>query len=75
MNLTLRFAIITSPFRKQIGVAAYTGIGEGRLSKIVNGWVDPTQQERDAIADALGKPAGELFGVEQAEVRSVKAAR
>ena len=75
MNLTLRLAILTSPFRSQIKLAARIGIGEGRLSKIVNGWVDPTERQRDAIADALGRPAAELFGAEQADVQSGEAAR
>lgn len=75
MNLTLRLAILTSPVRSQIKLAAQTGIGEGRLSRIVNGWVDPTEQQRQAIAEALGRPVAELFGAQRTEVRSGGAAR
>lgn len=62
MNIPLHLAILTSPLRKQVRLAAQTGIGEGRISKIVNAWIEPTQRERLAIAEALGKGADELFG-------------
>jgi len=61
MNLNLRLAILASPLRTQVRLARQAGIGEGRLSKIVNGWITPTERERQAIAEALGRPAGELF--------------
>ena len=41
--------------------ACQTGIGEGRLSKIVNGWIEPTEPERELIAQALGRDPDELF--------------
>jgi transcriptional regulator with XRE-family HTH domain len=34
---------------------------EGRLSRIVNGRVVPTDRERQRIAKALGIPESELF--------------
>jgi transcriptional regulator with XRE-family HTH domain len=61
MNIRLRLAILKGP-RTQIRLARLTNIGEGRISKIVNGWQKPTEQERRAIAEALGKRVDELFG-------------
>ena len=42
-------------------VAYMTGMGEGRLSGIVNGWVDPRPEERQKLASFLGRNAKELF--------------
>ncbi len=36
-------------------------MSENRMSDIVQGWVDPTPQERLAISTALGKTPDQLF--------------
>ena len=59
--MALRFAILSSSIHSQVRLATQTGIGEGRLSKIVNGWIEPTEPERELIAQALGRDADELF--------------
>ena len=56
----LKVAIIESD-KTQRGIAAGTGISESRLSTLANGWAEPRDDERQAIADALGRPADELF--------------
>jgi hypothetical protein len=61
MNVPLRLALLQSPIRSQVRLAAVTGIAATRLSKIVNGWVNARSDERDAIASAVGRPVGELF--------------
>lgn len=62
LNLPLRIAILSSPLRTQIRLAAATGIPEARLSRIVNGWAHARADEQTAIAAALGKPLVEVFG-------------
>jgi len=62
MNVPLRVALLRSPIRTQIRLAALTGIREERLSRIVNGWVTATPAERAAIAHAVERPENELFG-------------
>ena len=74
MNTRLRLAILEGP-GTQIRLAQLTNIGEGRLSKIVNGWVEPTEPQRQAIAEALDRPVAELFGAHRTEGRSGGAAR
>ena len=62
MNIPLRLAILQSPIRTQIRLAAATGIREARLSRIVNGWVSASSDERQAIAATVGQPVDQLFG-------------
>ena len=57
----LKFAIIDSG-RTQREVSIRTGIPETRLSAIVRNRVDPSEQERAALAFFLGRPATDLFG-------------
>jgi transcriptional regulator with XRE-family HTH domain len=61
MNVTLKLAILSSPLRTQIRLGASAGIGEARVSRIVNGWSQPTDDERKRIAEALNRDAAELF--------------
>ena len=60
MRLNLKIAIVSSG-RSQRDLSRACEIPENRLSSIVRGWMDPRDDERQAIADALGRPADELF--------------
>ncbi len=67
MNLTpLKFAFLKSG-RRQIEVSLEIGISEVRLSKIVNGWYEPNQEEKELIARALGLLVDELWPEEASE--------
>ncbi len=74
MNTRLRLAILVGP-RTQFRLAQLTNFGEGRLSKNDNGWVNPTELQRQAIADAQPTPVAELFGAHRTAGRSGGAAR
>jgi transcriptional regulator with XRE-family HTH domain len=60
LNLALKFAIIESG-RSQVELASALGMQDSRLSKIVNGHFQATEDEQRAIAHALGKPVDQLF--------------
>ena len=60
MRLNLKIAIVRSE-KSQRELARASDVPENRLSSIVRGWVEPRDDERQAIADALGQPADELF--------------
>lgn len=60
MNFKLKFAIIKS-FKNQIQIARDAEIQESRLSKIVNGYIEPTDDEMEKIAKALNMPKEKLF--------------
>lgn len=60
MNYNLKFEILKSG-RNQIDIARETRICESRLSKIVNDYFDPKQEEKERLASVLGKPVSELF--------------
>lgn len=45
----------------QYALAARAGMSETRLSRIVQGRLQPTQAERERLADALGVAEAELF--------------
>lgn len=60
MNLNLRVAILRS-LRTQTRLAHVTGIPEWRLSRIVNGWQEPTPAEQQLIANAVGVQREPLF--------------
>jgi len=64
MNINLRLAILQTT-RTQIRLSAATGIGETRLSRIVNGWAKPRADEKDRIAGAVGMPVRALFEEER----------
>lgn len=59
-NVALKSAIFASG-RTQRDLAAKTQIGEVRFSKIVNGKVPPSVDERNAIAAELGEPPQAFF--------------
>jgi transcriptional regulator with XRE-family HTH domain len=61
MNERLKVALLRSG-RTQYAVAAAAGMSETRLSRIVVGRAPGTEEERRAIALALGVPLDELFG-------------
>ena len=61
MRLNLKIAIVASG-GTQRELSWKSKIPENRLSSIVRGWIDPRDEERHAIAEALGKPVDELFG-------------
>lgn len=65
MNTALKFAIIESRMT-QIGLAKrlsakVPNMNEPRLSKIVNGHIDPTDDEKHWIAKLLKRPIDQLF--------------
>lgn len=61
-NEALHLAIRRS-VRTQTRLAAKSGIGEARISRIVNGWAEPSEDEQRKIAKALDRPRAELFEV------------
>jgi hypothetical protein len=60
MNLPLKLFFIEEGIR-QIKAARDLGWDPSKLSKIVNGWLDPKPEERRALADYTGKAEGVLF--------------
>ena len=60
MNYKLKFAIIKSG-KNQIEIAREAEIQESKLSKIVNGYVQPSIEEKEKIAKVLEIPVGSLF--------------
>ena len=55
----------------QLDLAHRIGINPGRYWKIENGYVEPTSQERSALARALKKSVAELFpGIAREQVAS-----
>jgi hypothetical protein len=61
MRANLKAAILTT-FISQRRLAQAIGMRENRLSAIVVGWIEPTLEERRAIAAALRRsPRGSLF--------------
>lgn len=61
-NTTLKLAIVASG-RPQAALAEALGIGETRMSRLVNGWSRPRREERRRIAEVLGREEDALFGV------------
>ena len=61
MNMELLIAIVRR-FRTQQRCSAAAGVQPYRLSRIINGWVQPSEEERARIARALGEPEAALFG-------------
>ena len=60
MNYQLKFAIIRSG-KNQIAIAREAEIQESKLSKIVNGYVQPTEEENERIASALACKVSTIF--------------
>jgi transcriptional regulator with XRE-family HTH domain len=61
MRLVLKSAIWASGL-SQLEVGLRARIGESRLSSIVRGRVQPTEDEGDRLAQVLGMSASALFG-------------
>ncbi len=68
MRIALKLAILEAD-KTQREVAFACDIAESRLSEIVRGWADPNEHQRNAIAEALGRPVAELFGAQRPEER------
>ena len=61
MRMQLKLAIVAAG-KSQRQVAAETPrVTENRLSEIVNGWIEPRDEEKAAIARVLGQPIERLF--------------
>lgn len=58
MNL---IAAIEARFGSQIAFARMVGVHPVRLNRLCRGWLEPTQVERDRIAEALAVDANWLF--------------
>jgi transcriptional regulator with XRE-family HTH domain len=60
MNLPLKIALLERGFR-QFDLSKLLGIDPAKLSKIVNGWIQPDDQTKQEISRYLGKPIDHLF--------------
>ena len=60
MNLELKTQILKSG-KPQVALAREIGIAEPHLSRIVQGWVEPTEDIKRKIAKVLGCQIEELF--------------
>jgi transcriptional regulator with XRE-family HTH domain len=64
LNIALKLAILSSG-QTQTDIARKTGLTESRLSRIIRGHGDPTNEERRLIARALRSPMSRLFPVDE----------
>lgn len=72
MRRALKLAIVNSGF-SQFQIARFTGLADSRLSKIVNGWAEPSAEERTELARVLNQPEELLFDPDAAfEIRSAR---
>ena len=60
MNLKLKTKILESR-KPQIALAREIEMPESYLSKIVNGWINPKDELKERIAQALNCTAAEIF--------------
>lgn len=60
MNIELKTRILASE-KSQLWIAREVGISEAQLSKIVRGWICPTDNLKKKIADVLGCEVGKIF--------------
>ena len=60
MNYVLKLAILKNG-QNQVDIAREAKIFESRLSKIVNGYIEPSMEERQRIAEALGVVVTDIF--------------
>jgi len=60
INVALKVAIVESLMEQRV-VGYKTKIGEVRLSKIVNGAEQPTEQEKRALARVLKRDVAAIF--------------
>jgi DNA-binding XRE family transcriptional regulator len=61
MNLELKMQILRSG-KRQVALAHEIGIAEPKMSKIVNGWIDPKNDLKQRIAEALNCEPQQIFG-------------
>jgi hypothetical protein len=67
MRINLKIACLKN-LKTQRRVAALANVVENRFSEIVQGWIDPTPEERARIAAVLGVDDTEdLFEVESSD--------
>ncbi len=66
MNVESKTRILRSG-KPQVALAREIGIGEPYLSRIVQGWVEPTEDIKRKIAKVLGCQIEELFPQEDAK--------
>lgn len=66
MNVSLKVAFVSKGVR-QIEAAQDLRLDPAKLSKIVNGWVQPDNQTKLEISRYLGKSVEELFPGTQTE--------
>ena len=60
MNKPLKIAFVSKGI-KQIKAANDLGFDPAKLSKIINGWITPTLQEKKVLSKYLDAPIRELF--------------
>ena len=60
MNLSLKVALLEKGL-KQFDLSKLLGMDPAKLSKIVNGWIDPDEQIKGEISRYLGKPIDVLL--------------
>lgn len=60
MNKPLKIAFVSKGIR-QIKASKDLGFDPAKLSKIINGWIKPTLQERQALSEYLDIPIQKLF--------------
>lgn len=60
LNVALKVAIIEAGW-VQIELANKLGIHESTFSKIVNGHLEPSDEQKQAIARVLGRTVDQLF--------------
>ena len=63
MNLLLKTKILASG-KPQLWLARKVEISEAQLSKIVGGWVEPCEELKRKIANALGCGVEEVFSIQ-----------
>ncbi len=56
----LKLAIVSSE-KKQLEISRNCAINPTKLNLIVNGWLLPTEEEKQLLARELEKPINELF--------------
>jgi transcriptional regulator with XRE-family HTH domain len=72
MRLGLKAAMLQRGL-KQREISRLAVVPENRLSSIVNGWVEPTADERKKLSAVLRQPEGVLFDAGTSiEIRSAR---
>ena len=60
MNIPLKVALIERGM-KQFDLSRLLGVDPAKVSRIVNGWIEPDTDTKFQISRYLGKSVGELF--------------